>query len=182
MKIVICLWFALFFSSLQVDGQTANTLSGVVQDSTNGSPIQGVSVTIKNSSEGTSTDAQGRYAFTTTKSNGVLVFSRVGYQSKELPFSGNAAINVVLSESAQALNDVVVIGYTQQSTKKNTASISRLNPDELRNNPNSNPVQGLQGKIAGVSLPISQGQPGTGAVNIIIRGGTKPNVVVLLIH
>ncbi|HEY1023383.1 MAG TPA: SusC/RagA family TonB-linked outer membrane protein, partial [Flavisolibacter sp.] len=60
--------------------------------------------------------------------------------------------------------------------KKNTASISKLDPDELRNNPNPNPVQAMQGKIAGVSLPISQGQPGTGAVNIIIRGGTKPNV------
>ncbi|MDQ3279126.1 MAG: carboxypeptidase-like regulatory domain-containing protein, partial [Bacteroidota bacterium] len=176
MKIVICLWLALFLSGLQVYAQTSNTLSGVVQDSASRSPIQGVSVTLKNSSEGTSTNAQGRFSLTTTKSNGVLVFSRVGYQSKELSFNGSTTINVVLSESAQALNDVVVIGYTQQSTKRNTASISKLNPDELRNNPNPNPVQALQGKIAGVSLPISQGQPGVGAVNIIIRGGTKPNV------
>ncbi|NTS43911.1 SusC/RagA family TonB-linked outer membrane protein [Flavisolibacter sp. BT320] len=176
MKNVVCLWSFLLFSCLSVFSQSNLTLSGVVRDSASGSPIQGVSVSLQGSREGTATNAQGRYSLTITENTGVLVFSRVGFQTKELSFSGATVGDVVLSESSQALNDVVIIGYTQQSTKRNTASISKLNPDELRNNPNPNPVQAMQGKIAGVSLPISQGQPGIGAVNIIIRGGTKPNV------
>jgi TonB-linked SusC/RagA family outer membrane protein len=76
----------------------------------------------------------------------------------------------------ETLTDVVILGYTQQSQTKTTAAISKLNIAELQNRPSPNPVQAMQGKIAGVSVPVNSGQPGAGATNIIIRGGTKLNV------
>jgi TonB-linked SusC/RagA family outer membrane protein len=168
---------AAFCLTLQAFSQANNrTIVGVVTDSSTNVPLARISVMLKNGNAGASTDARGKYSITIPGNSGTLVFSGVGYGTKEVAVNGNPVINISLSATATALDDVVVIGYTQQSTKKNTASISRLKPEELKNNPNPNPVQALQGKVAGVSIPISQGQPGIGAVNIIIRGGTKPNV------
>jgi TonB-linked SusC/RagA family outer membrane protein len=175
MKIGFCLLIVLLSFFQQANSQNNRTISGTVTDSAN-APVEQVTVTLKNSSIGTLTNALGRYSITVPEKASTLVFSRVGFSPKEIAIGKNSVINVSLSETSASLNDVVVVGYIQQSTKKNTAAISKLNVDELKNNPNPNPVQALQGKIAGVSIPISQGQPGIGAVNIIIRGGTKPNV------
>ena len=177
MKFVSCLLMSAIFFLQQVNGQSSRVITGVVTDSSSNDPIQGVSVMLKNSTIGSTTNSRGKY---TISLNGdgpaALVFSRVGYTSKEVVINNAREINVSLAETFASLSDVVVIGYMQQSNKKNSASVSKLAVDELKNNPNPNPVQALQGKIAGVSIPITQGQPGIGAVNIIIRGGTKPNV------
>ena len=93
-----------------------------------------------------------------------------------MPITAGQEVEVLLEAQPTSLNEVVVVGYSQQSKAKTTAAISKLNAEELRNTSNPNPVQALQGKIAGVSIPISTGQPGAGANNIIIRGGTKLNV------
>jgi len=176
MKIGFCLLVALASLLQQTHGQSnSRTVTGIVIDSSTNTPIEEVSVALKNETVGTLTNGQGRYSITVSQPGGILVFSRVGYQPKEITIGENTVINVSLSEASASMSDVVVIGYIQQSTKKNTAAVSKIKIDELKNNPNPNPVQALQGKIAGVSVPVSQGQPGIGAVNIIIRGGTKPN-------
>jgi TonB-linked SusC/RagA family outer membrane protein len=175
MKIGFCLLIAFFTLCGSAQGQITRTITGTVTDSSN-IPVEKVTVTLKNSNKGTSTNAQGKFSITIPQNGGTLIFSRVGYNSKEMAIGQSSVINILLDETSSSMTDVVVVGYIQQSTKKNTAAISKLNVDELKNNPNPNPVQALQGKIAGVSIPISQGQPGIGAVNIIIRGGTKPNV------
>lgn len=151
------------------------TISGKVTDST-GAGLEKVSIRIKGTSTGTTTSADGSFAISVNSANAVLVFSRIGYTEQELRAGNQTTINITLAPHNEVLADVVVVGYTQQTKTKTTAAISKLDIDELKNNPNPNPVQALQGKIAGVSVPISQGQPGIGAVNIIIRGGTKPNV------
>jgi TonB-linked SusC/RagA family outer membrane protein len=177
MKLASCLLIAILsFTQRAYSQANTQTVMGVVTDSSSKEPVERVSVMLKNGKEGTFTNAQGKYSLTIPSGSGILVFSRVGYENKETAINGSSVINLSIAETATALNDVVVIGYTQQSTKKNTASISKLDSKELKNNPNPNPVQALQGKVAGVSVPISQGQPGIGSVNIIIRGGTKPNV------
>jgi len=153
----------------------AYTVNGKVTDST-GAGIGKVSVSIKGKSTGTTTEADGSYAIAVSSGNTVLVFSRVGYAPKEVRAGSQTTVNVSLLRVNETLGDVVVIGYTQQSRTKTSAAISKLNPDELKNTSNPNPVQALQGKIAGVSIPITAGQPGGGATNIIIRGGTKLNV------
>jgi TonB-linked SusC/RagA family outer membrane protein len=177
MKFVSCFFITALFFFQQAHSQANTVVTGIVRDSATNETIDRVSVVLKNSTTGVTTNASGKYTITINAPGAAtLMFSRVGYTVKEVVVNNASEINVSLSESIASLSDVVVVGYTQQSTKKNTASISKLGADELKNNPNPNPVQALQGKIAGVSVPITQGQPGIGAVNIIIRGGTKPNV------
>lgn len=149
-------------------------VTGKVTDSA-GVPMEQVSVKVRGGKAGTATSADGSFTLNVSNST-TLVFSRVGYTSKEIPVGSQTSLSVSLSRLNDALSDIVVVGYTQQSKLKTTAAVSKLNPAELRNTSNPSPVQALQGKIAGVSVPISAGQPGGGAPNIIIRGGTKNNV------
>ena len=107
--------------------------------------------------------------------NDTLVFSYIGAQPKEVAINGQPVINSTLDAESIALTDVVVVGYMTQNRNKTAASVSKLAAEELVNTPNPNPVQALQGKLAGVSVPIVNGQPGSGANNILIRGGTKLN-------
>ena len=151
------------------------TITGKVTDSA-GTGMEKVSVKVKGTSSGTTTSADGSYAIAVNNASAILVFSNVGYTSTQVKPSNQSTVSVTLARVNEAMTDVVVIGYTQQSKIKTTAAVSRLNPAELKNTSNPSPVQALQGKIAGVSVPISGGQPGAGANNIIIRGGTKNNV------
>lgn len=151
------------------------TVTGKVSDSA-GRAIENITVKVKGRNTGTVTAADGSFTLHGVTAATTLVFSYVGYTPKEVKVGAAGPLNVSLSPSNDILGDVVIVGYTQQSRAKTTAAISKLNPEELRNTSNPNPVQALQGKVAGVSVPVSIGQPGAGAVNIIIRGGTKPNV------
>ncbi|MFC0772069.1 SusC/RagA family TonB-linked outer membrane protein [Terrimonas alba] len=151
------------------------TVNGKVTDST-GAGIEKVSVNVKGTSTGTTTSADGSFAIAVPSAKATLVFSSVGFIPQEVKAGSQTNLSISLQRVSETLSDIVVIGYTQQSKTKITAAVSKLNPDELKNTSNPNPVQALQGKIAGVSIPITAGQPGGGATNIIIRGGTKLNV------
>ncbi len=151
------------------------TINGIVKDST-GSPIQGVTVIVEGKSGGTMTSNKGTFSISVSSPQSVLVFSNVGYVTKEVTVGSEAFLDVSLEHSSETLSDIVMVGYIKQSKTKTTAAVSKLDPKELTNTANSNPVQAIQGKIAGVSVPITSGQPGQGATNILIRGGTKLNV------
>lgn len=151
------------------------TVKGKVTDST-GTGFEKVSVKVKGTSKGTTTAADGTFSISVPSVRAILIFSSVGYAAQEIPANSQTLSNISLVRANETLTDVVIVGYTQQTKAKTTAAISKLNPEELRNTSNPNPVQALQGKIAGVSVPIMAGQPGAGATNIIIRGGTKLNV------
>lgn len=173
----LCCCCLLLFVALPGFSQSGEgAVTGVVRDSATREPIIGVSVSVKGTSRGTVTDVNGRYRLQVNSPSETLLFRMINYALKEIPAGNRREINVDLAETSSQLGEVLIVGYTEQSTRKNTASISKLDVAELKNNPNPNPVQSMQGKIAGVSIPITQGQPGVGVNNIIIRGGTKPNV------
>ncbi|WP_295121179.1 SusC/RagA family TonB-linked outer membrane protein [uncultured Chitinophaga sp.] len=174
----ICCCFLLLLGIQKSYGQgTSFTVSGTVRDSATKEPLIGVTVSVKGKpAMGTITNPSGQFTLRLASGDEVLHFRMLNYNQREVAVNNQSQISVVLSESSSQLGEILIVGYTEQSTKKNTASISKLDVAELRNNPNPNPVQALQGKVAGVSIPITQGQPGIGASNIIIRGGTKPNV------
>ena len=146
---------------------------GKVTDA-NGTGIGDVSVKVKGSTAGTLTAADGSFSLNVPSASTVLVFSSVGFGEQEV-IAGMVPLAVSLSIADDRLSEVVVVGYTSQSRRKTTAAVSKLNADELSNRASPNPVQAMQGKLAGVSVPITNGQPGAGATNIIIRGGTKLN-------
>jgi TonB-linked SusC/RagA family outer membrane protein len=149
-------------------------VSGTVTAAGTGESLPGVSIKLKGGTTGISTDVNGKYTLRVPK-EGILVFTYLGYKPKEVAIAGRTTINLTLESDVNALGEVVVVGYGQQSRSRTTAAISKLNPEELKNTTNPNPVQAIQGKIAGVSIPISSGQPGQGATNIVIRGSSKLN-------
>ncbi len=173
----LCCCCLLLLMALPGFSQTGEwAVSGIVRDSATREPMIGVSVSVKGTSRGTVTDVNGRFKLQVQSGTETLLFRMMNYALKEINVGQRREINVDLAETSSQLGEVLIVGYTEQSTRKNTAAISKLDVAELKNNPNPNPVQSMQGKIAGVSIPITQGQPGVGATNIIIRGGTKPNV------
>lgn len=160
----------------KVNAQTAFTVSGVVSDGTKAETLPGVSVKVKGTTIGTLSDVNGKYTLRVPSSSSTLVFSFMGYDNAEVPVNERPVLNVTLNPSSQALSEVVVVGYSQQTREKNTAAISKIDPKQLVNTANATAINALQGKIAGVSIPISNGQPGSAPSNIIIRGGSKLNV------
>jgi TonB-linked SusC/RagA family outer membrane protein len=150
------------------------TARGRVTDP-NGNGVADASVRVKGSTAGTLTQADGAFTLQVPSTSTVLVVSMVGYADREV-VAGDAPLTIALTVSDAGLTEVVVVGYTQQSRRKTTAAVARLSTDDLANRASPNPVQAMQGRLPGVSIPIMNGQPGAGATNIIIRGGTKLNV------
>ncbi|MEP7108046.1 MAG: TonB-dependent receptor [Ferruginibacter sp.] len=141
-------------------------VGGKVTSST-GEPVAGVSVKIKGSAVGTSTDGAGLYSLSVPET-ATLVFSSVGYITAEIPVNGRTEVNIVLQTSTVGLNEVVVIGYGTANKRDLTGSIVKVSGKEIADKPNTNPVSSLQGKVAGLSV-VNDGRPGQ-APDIRIRG------------
>jgi TonB-linked SusC/RagA family outer membrane protein len=132
-------------------------------------PLQGVSVVVKGTSNGTTTDAAGNFTLNAAGANSVLVISYVGYGTIEQRVGTNTTINLSLVPSAQNnLNEVVVIGYGTATKRDLTGSITKIAGREVADKPNANPVASLQGRVAGLSV-VNSGTPGE-QPDIRIRG------------
>lgn len=164
----------LAFTQAVSFAQSPSTVTGKITDST-GKGIESVTVKIKGGKGATMTNANGEFFIAVPNPATILVFSAIGYASQEVLTGSQKTINLALTRATESMQDVIIVGYTQQSRTKTTAAISKLGPDELKTVTSPNPVLALQGKLAGVSVPVSTGQPGASPVNIIIRGGTKLN-------
>jgi TonB-linked SusC/RagA family outer membrane protein len=142
-------------------------INGRVTDEGN-LPLSGVSVTIKKSNRGTSTDAAGRYSLPASKGE-IMEFSHTGMITKTIVVGANATINVQLTRAAVDLDDVVVIGYG--STKKSdlTGSVATIKPDGMKNARVGTATSALQGLAAGVFVTTGSVKPG-GDASVVIRG------------
>jgi TonB-linked SusC/RagA family outer membrane protein len=155
----------LIVTSLRASAQES-TVSGTVTGE-NGTPLAAVSVTIKGTSRGTSTNSVGKYTLQ-APTTGTLVFSSVGYTNKEVAIAGKTTIDVNLTASGRELEQVVVIGYGTANKRDLTGSIVKVSGKEIADKPNSNPIASLQGKVAGLSV-VNSGTPGQ-EPDIRIRG------------
>lgn len=144
-----------------------NKLTGKVSDEKTKEGIPGVSIAIKGTSQGATTDMNGQYSLTVS-SNATLVISSVGYETKEVAYTGQATLNISLSEAANELAQVVVVGYGTQRKVDITGATSSIKGEDLAKQPVMTPTQAIQGKVAGVQI-ISSGRPGS-SPNIRIRG------------
>ncbi|WP_348825085.1 SusC/RagA family TonB-linked outer membrane protein [Flavobacterium aestuarii] len=151
--------------SLNSSAQT--TVTGIISDK-NG-PIPGANVNLKGSSNGSSSDFDGKYTIKDVPSNGVLVFSFVGYQSKEITVGGRSTINVVLEDESNTLKEIVVIGYGAVRKEAVTGSVSTLAGKELSEFASGNVTQALQARLPGVELTQTSTKPGA-SMQIRIRG------------
>ena len=141
-------------------------ISGKVTGSS-GEGIPGVSITVKGTTFGTSTNSQGMFSLTAAD-NGVLVISAVGFTTQEVEVSGRSTINIQLAGSAAQLEQVVVVGYGTQRKVDVTGSVASVNGAEIAKQVAVNPVSALQGKVAGVTI-TNAGSPGA-SPQIRIRG------------
>ena len=157
-------------------------VKGIVTDVT-GETLPGVSVKIKGTNIGTTTDLDGRYTINAPEDNSILVFTYIGYVTQEVIISGRSALNVTLVPSSTSLGEVVVIGYGSQKVKDATGSVASLGIEEFNKGVIATPEQLLQGRVAGVQVTPASGEPGSGAtINIrgtgSIRAGNGPLYVI----
>ena len=149
------------------------TVTGTVIDGLK-EPLIGVSIQQKGTDNGTITDADGRFSLTIrTNADAVLVFSYIGYESKEIVVGNQRLLNVTLLEDTEQLDEVVVTGYGgTQLRSKLTNSISKVKEEHLAVGLFSNPAQALSGSVAGLKVTQATGNPAASPV-IVLRGGTN---------
>lgn len=154
--------------------QSSITIQGkvTVDDSNEGLP--GVNVFLKGTDNGTITDIDGNYQITVPDESAILVFSFIGYVSQEVAVGSQRTINVIMAEDAQALDEVVVIGYGTQRKSDITGAVTGLNADQFNKGALTSTDQLLQGKVAGVNVVQNSGEPG-GGFSINIRGSGSIN-------
>tara|TARA_R110002051_G_scaffold141279_1_gene214279 strand:+ start:3079 stop:6186 length:3108 start_codon:yes stop_codon:yes gene_type:complete len=145
----------------------AQEVSGTVSDP-NG-PLPGASILVKGTTNGTQTDFDGNYTLSNIGNSATLVFSYIGYKTIEIIVNGKTTINVTLEEDAQALEEVVIIGYGTTTVKDATGAVSAVTSKDFNGGVISSPEQLIQGKTAGVQISQGSGEPGSG-VAIRIRG------------
>ncbi|PVY43759.1 SusC/RagA family TonB-linked outer membrane protein [Pontibacter virosus] len=129
----------------------ASVVQGKVT-SDKGESLPGVSVILKGTSIGASTDQDGNYKLNLPNTSGTLVFAYIGYVRQEVPIEGKATINVVLQEDAKALEEVVVVGYGTQKKANLTGAVSTVDSKALDSRPVQNVGQALQGLVPGLNL------------------------------
>lgn len=134
-----------------------------------GSGLPGVSVVLKGSTQGATTDGSGAYRISAPNSAATLVFSFVGYQKKEVLIGNQTSITVSLIPDDQTLNEVVVVGYGSQRRQDLTSAVSVINMRDIGEQPANNPNQILQGRAPGVVVKQKSGTPG-GVFEVRVRG------------
>ncbi|MGI4760396.1 MAG: SusC/RagA family TonB-linked outer membrane protein [Janthinobacterium lividum] len=151
-------------------GQTARQptapITGRVTD-TKGEGLPGVTVLVKGSTTGATTDANGNFTID-APANATLVISSIGYTSQEIALAGRTIINVSLTDNEQALSEVVVMGYTTQDRQNLSSAVSSANVAEAKKAPVATITEAIQGRVTGVQINNS-GNPGQNP-NIVIRG------------
>jgi TonB-linked SusC/RagA family outer membrane protein len=171
-KHIIVLAILIQCALVQVYGQSIVVRGKVVNESN--APIPGVTVSLKGSTVGTSTDGEGNFTLNIPSNRGVLVFSYVGYTARELPVIGTT-MNVQLQPVNNSLGEVVVIGYGTQRRVSVAGSVDKINAEAIEGKPVANLSQALQGVSPNLIIQQRSFEPGQG-LNINIRGlGTLGN-------
>jgi len=145
------------------------TVSGIVTDSETGEPVPAVNVFVKGTTIGTSTDVDGTYEISVPDNSEILVFRFLGYITQEVLIQGRQSVNVILENDILAFDDIVVVGYGTQQRTEVTGAISSVRSEDIQNIPVSSFENALQGRMAGVNVAESTGEPGS-SPQILIRG------------
>lgn len=161
-------------NKIEINDQFQQIVTGTVSDSDG--VIPGVSILVKGTSKGTSTNFDGRYSINVTDANTILVFSSIGYKTVEVKVGDKSTVNVTLEADVSNLDEVVVVGYTSKKRGETTGSISTLKAEQIENTSNREIAKSLAGRTTGVIVSDRGGYPGSnGDVSILIRGQATLN-------
>lgn len=148
-------------------------VKGTVTDAATGDPFPFVSIQVKGTSNGTTTQEDGTYALS-CPANAILIYSFVGYKTQEVELAGRGLVNVILAPDTETLEDVLVVAYGTAKKSSYSGSAAMVRSEELVKNPTSSFEQAMQGKVAGLQVTTSSGQPGA-ATTFRIRGSGSLN-------
>jgi TonB-linked SusC/RagA family outer membrane protein len=155
------------------------TVTGAVTSSDDGSALPGVNVVIKGTTQGTTTDADGKYSIEVPDGNATLVFSFIGYTTQEQTVSARSVIDIALVADLQELNEVVVVGYGTQQKVTLTGAVTSIKGEEMHRTKNENPQNMLTGRVAGVRVWQKSAEPGSFNNVFDIRGYLGNPLVVI---
>lgn len=166
----------LLLVALTAEGTWAQgqNVTGTVYSKEDGSTIPGVNIIVVGTASGTVTDMDGKFSINVSGNNSVLRFSAIGFQAQEIAVANQTNIEVTLATALGALEEIIVVGYGEQSREKLTSAVSTLDTKVLENVPLGNAASALQGTVSGVRVQTLSGQPGA-SPRIIVRGGTSIN-------
>ncbi len=172
MKVVL-LSLAVLFQTLLIGQVYAQTISvtGTVTSKITGSPVSGATITVKGTTTATTSDLQGRFSITVPKAGSVLVISHIAMTPQEISVRDATAVAVSLEEKSGSMDEVIVVGYGTQRKGAVTTAISSIKAGDLDNMPVQRIEQSLQGRVSGLTITSSSGQPGAGST-VRIRGTT----------
>lgn len=149
-------------------------VKGTVTSKESGESLPGVSILVKGTQLGTTTDVNGKFSVPVPEKDAILVFSFIGHDTQEVRVDNQTLIDLALSPSSIALEEVVAIGYGTQSRRTITSAITKVSGEVLQNIPITNVGDGLKGKIAGARVYTANNTPGADPV-FRIRGGSSIN-------
>ncbi|MDO4162906.1 MAG: TonB-dependent receptor [Bacteroides sp.] len=161
---------ALLCFVFDVQAQNGSQITGKVVDAMGELP--GVSVVVKGTTNGTTTDLEGRFTLKNVKPADVIQFSFIGYKQQDVKVGNQKVLNITMVEDAQALDEIVVVGYQEVRKRDLTGSVGETNMKDLLNTPVTTFDQALGGRIAGVNVSSGEGRPGA-TMNITIRGNNS---------
>jgi iron complex outermembrane receptor protein len=170
-----------FIATLFAGAAYSQDVSGTVSDATG--PLPGASVIVKGTKNGTQTDFDGKFTIRDVGADAVLVFSYIGLKVQEVAVAGKRDITVFLLEDSAQLSEVIVVGYGTVRKKDATGAVDQIGAKDFDNVAAPSPAQLLRGKVAGVQVTQSSGEPGAGVAirvrgNSSIRSGNGPLIVV----
>ena len=171
----------VFLTMLCTSLTYSQDVSGTVSDSSG--PLPGASVLVKGTTNGAQTDLDGKFNIRNVGSNAVLIFSFIGLKSQEINVAGKSSIKVTLVADNAELKEVVVIGYGSVKKKDATGAVDQISYKKFDNVTSVSPAELLRGKVAGVQITSSSGEPGAANAirirgNSSLRGGNGPLIVV----
>ena len=173
----------LFFFACLISGMAqGKVVTGRVTDETSAAALPGVSVTVKGAKAGTTTDLDGKFSID-VPAKGTLVFSFVGYGTKEMPVNGRSIVDVAMASENAALNEVVVVGYGKEKKVNLIGSVATVSSKDIVSAPVSSVSNALAGRLPGAIVQQRSGEPGADAASILIRGSatfgnTSPLVII----
>lgn len=163
---------ALFTVTIQDAKAQDNRVEGVVTSVEDNQPLPGVTVLVKGTNRGTTTNTEGEYSIQVPSGNNILVFSFVGFLTQEVQINGRTTIDVGLQTDIQQLSDVVVVGYGSQIREQLTGNVAEVSSEELENIPVTSFESAIQGRAAGVYIQQNNGKTGQG-ISIRVRGSSS---------
>lgn len=150
--------------------QSQLAVQGKVTSEDDGAPLPGVSVVVKGTSIGTTTDTNGSYRVEVPDQNSVLVFSFIGYMTKETTVGTQTTIDIVLPTDVETLTEIVVVGYGETKKESLTSAITSIKGKELVKSPQANLSNSFAGRVSGVVANTATGEPGSDNSRLRIRG------------